>query len=73
LIIAVEQLIFEFRIYVELDAETTDVRLTEEASSVQPDPTDLFPDSFTYEQLYPTAYDRSDDRTFPEPSCDAQG
>jgi hypothetical protein len=65
LIIHAEFQLFEFRIYVELDAESTDVRpvgrgaLYAPERLLGPEPVDnCYPDT------NPTAYDRVDDRTW---------
>jgi len=67
LIITVEHVVFEFRIYVELDAESTDVRLAGEAFHVQPGPSAPPAEFPAGEPVHYTAYDRVDDRVFPSP------
>ena len=68
MIINVEHLLFEFRIYVEHDAESSDVRLRVVGATCVKGPSGPVELLTREDGGSTTAYDRVDDRLFPDPS-----
>lgn len=68
LTLTVELLLFGFRIYVERVGESSDVRPAGRAAPYVPAPAEPPAGLWITEPVHYTAYDRCDDRTFPDPA-----